>query len=56
VSGDRQGTDPYGRRVGILSPDLPDLDLAARQRGSRRVPMLPMLPLVPVTATVPAPA
>ena len=36
-------TDPYRRRVGFLQPNLPDLDLAAWQRGSRQDRMRPLV-------------
>ena len=36
-------TDPYGRRVGFLQPNLPDLDLATWQRGSRQDRMRPLV-------------
>ena len=35
--------DPYRRRVGFLQPNLPDLDLAAWQRGSRQDRMRPLV-------------
>ncbi len=36
-------TDPYGRRVGFLQPNLPDLDLTTWQRGSRQDRMRPLV-------------
>ena len=36
-------TDPYGLRVGFLQPNLPDLDLATWQRGSRQDRMRPLV-------------
>jgi hypothetical protein len=36
-------TDPYGRCVGFLKPNLPDLDLATWQRGSRQDRMRPLV-------------
>ncbi len=39
----RPEPDPYGRRVGFLQPNLPDLDLTAWQRGSRQDRMRPLV-------------